>query len=1185
MVAAPRPSFSFLPCIAVLMEPTETDEGVPTVIPPVFSDPSGRRWRTLRGTALGFGVVTTLLALVLVLAVLVPPLLPQTWQLQAPAGSRTPRTPNRQRDVARKQARARLVTALKQHHAAPEIRGPRAAAIEPRSSRTPTDSSPIVSGFYVNWDDNSFFALQAHARDMDWVVGEWAFLDSSGASVNWNLGDTKRKDVLGLIENLPRDERPQLFAMLTNVDPVSHAFDVRRARRLLTSPANRQRVIASLVAGVQRYGLKGITVDIEGVDEASREGLGLFVRDLTTALHAVSGISQQTVASDASDEELRAAGRNADYVIVMLYDEHYPTGLPGPVASQAWYDESAIRALTLIPRHKAIFAIGTYGYHWDDTGDKRPAEAATFAEVMRAVREHDGHISFTSPSLNPVATWTDPDSVDHQVWFLDATTAWNELSTAVGLGARGVALWRLGAEDPSLWTVIGARTVPDVVRDLATVAPGYDVEFSGEGEILRVKSKPTMGRRTIGVHTNSELITRVQWNEIPSPYVIERTGASASHRVALTFDDGPDSRWTPAILDTLRSRGVHASFFIIGSNALLEIPLVRRIMAEGHELGNHTFTHPNLARTPAFFTKLELDATERLIEAITDRRTALFRPPYFGDAEPTTADELVPVSLANDLGYITVGLHVDSDDWLLPGAQQIVNNVLEARSKGNVVLLHDSGGDRTQTVAAIGPLIDSLRARGDTVVLLSELLGLTRDEAMPPLPLSSASSRTLTLAAFSTLGAVETSVTWIFILAVVLGTVRIIVVLVLAILHRLRAVRRGRQPLDFAPHVSIIVPAYNEARVIEKTIRSLLGQQFPGTLDVVVVDDGSPDGTGAIARDLFRDEPRVSVFVKPNGGKSSALNYGIDRAVGEIVICLDADTVFERRTVAELVAPLRDASVGAVAGNAKVGNRLNLVTRWQAVEYVTSQNVDRRAFDLLNCITVVPGAVGAWRRSAIRAAGGFTHDTLAEDQDATIELRKRGWRIAYAEHAIAWTEAPDSFRTLVKQRFRWSFGTLQCAWKHRGTLLRRRYGSLGMVAMPNTWLFQLLFTAISPLADLLFLISVATVFSTYMAHGATFAWQSGTQLVAAYLIFLTMDWLAAVIAFMMEPDEDKRLTWLILIQRFAYRQLMYWVVVKSFVAAARGGLVGWGTLERKGTVSAQEGASREQVATTSFPRP
>jgi peptidoglycan-N-acetylglucosamine deacetylase len=1126
-------------------EPRGQNTAVPVQ---VFSDPTGRRWRTLRGAALGLGVGTTLLAFVLLLTVLVPPLLPDTWQPAMAAVPQLPRAVNRQRDAARVSARKRLLNALAQHRVAPVQRGPHPESIAPTTTRAVIDSNPTVLGFYVNWDDNSFFSLQAHAREMDGVVGEWAFLADSGNAVTWNLGDTKKKDVLGLVKALPVDERPRLYAMLTNVDPVSHSFDPKRAHRLLTDATNRARAIQSLASGVKRFGLAGVMIDLEQVDAESRAGLSVFVRELRDALAVDSALVMQTVASDASDTELRDAGQNADLVIVMLYDEHYATGDPGPVASQSWYDAGAKRALTLMPREKAIFAIGTYGYHWDDSGAPGPADAATFSEVMRSVREHKGRVTYMSPSLNPVATWTDADSTDHQVWFLDAITAWNEFSTTVALGARGVALWRLGAEDPSLWRVIGTKSVPNPAVDLAAVPPGYDVEFNGTGEILRVQSRPTTGHRTIGINTASQLITRAAWNQIPTPYVIERTGSQAPHRVALTFDDGPDSRWTPAILDTLRSRGVQATFFVIGSNALTNIPLVQRIMREGSELGNHTFTHPNLAITPAFITRLELDATERLIEAITDRRSALFRPPYFGDAEPTTADELVPVALANDLGYVTVGLHVDSDDWLQPGAQKIVSNVLDSRDRGNVVLLHDSGGDRSQTVAAIGPLIDSLRARGDTVVLLSALIGLTRDQAMPPLPESRAVSRDFTLAAFFTLGAVRTGVTWLFMTAVFLGAIRIVLVLSLAIAHRIRNARRGRPTLDFAPHVSVIVPAFNEARVIEKTIHSLLSQRYRGTLDVVVVDDGSPDGTGDVATRAF-----------------------IERARGEIVICLDADTVFEIDTIAELVYPLRDPAVGAVAGNAKVGNRLNLVTRWQALEYVTSQNVDRRAFDLLNCITVVPGAVGAWRRQAILDAGGFTHDTLAEDQDATIELRKRGWRIAYAERAVAWTEAPDTFKTLVKQRFRWSFGTLQCAFKHRATLFRKRYGTLGSIAMPNTLLFQLFFTAISPLADLLFVFSVISVGLTYLEHGATFAWQTGTQLVAVYMIFLLMDWLAAVIAFMLEPDEERRLTWLILIQRFAYRQIMYWVVLKSLVAAARGGLVGWGKLERKGTVAAHAG--------------
>ena len=168
-----------------------------------------------------------------------------------------------------------------------------------------------------------------------------------------------------------------------------------------------------------------------------------------------------------------------------------------------------------------------------------------------------------------------------------------------------------------------------------------------------------------------------------------------------------------------------------------------------------------------------------------------------------------------------------------------------------------------------------------------------------------------------------------------------------------------------------------------------------------------------------------------------------------------------------------DPRIGAVAGNVKVGNRSRWLTRWQALEYITSQNLEKRAFDLLNCIPVVPGALSAWRVEALRSAGGFTADTVAEDTDLTIAIRRIGWRIVYDEEAIGWTEAPETAAALIRQRFRWTFGTLQSFWKHRDTLGRPRYGTLGWVALPNIFLFQLLLPLVSPVIDLLFLGSIA----------------------------------------------------------------------------------------------------------------
>jgi len=412
---------------------------------------------------------------------------------------------------------------------------------------------------------------------------------------------------------------------------------------------------------------------------------------------------------------------------------------------------------------------------------------------------------------------------------------------------------------------------------------------------------------------------------------------------------------------------------------------------------------------------------------------------------------------------------------------------------------------------------------------------------------------------------------WLFLIAVVVGAIRLVVIIMLATYQRYH--RRKPEP-HYTPSVTIIVPAYKEERVIAATIRSLLRQVYGGELEVVVVDDGSPDDTYGVVMREFGGDPRVTAYRKENGGKASALNFGIAHARGEIIVCLDADTQFTPTPVARLVAPLHDPKVGAVAGNAKVGNRHNMVTRWQALEYVTSQNLERRAFAVLNAITIVPGAVGAWRKSYVQAVGGFSDDTLAEDQDLTIAVRRAGHVIAYADQAVAYTEAPDTLRGLAKQRFRWSFGTLQCTWKHRDAFFRPKYGSLGFVGLPNVFLFQLLLPAISPVADLMFLWSIASVWFNARVHTVdgrlAYALPNLEQVLSYYAVFLLVDWLAAVIAFLMEGDEDKSLTWSIFVQRFAYRQVMYWVVVRSFAAALSGRLQGWGKLERKATVSLPE---------------
>jgi cellulose synthase/poly-beta-1,6-N-acetylglucosamine synthase-like glycosyltransferase len=572
-----------------------------------------------------------------------------------------------------------------------------------------------------------------------------------------------------------------------------------------------------------------------------------------------------------------------------------------------------------------------------------------------------------------------------------------------------------------------------------------------------------------------------------------------------------------------------------------------------------------------------LNATQRLIESLVGRSTVLFRPPYFGDAEADKPQDVEPAILAQEMGYLMVGVRIDPDDWKLPvTADQIVSRTMQRaldanpETRGQVILLHDSGGDRSATIEALPRLIHDLRAKGFRFVPVSDLGGFSRDQVMPPIPQSQRVFTRADAVTFFFLSTGGWTLQWIFLIGILLGLGRLLFVGSLAFAQWLRSRRRERlhSGINYAPFVSVVVPAFNEEMVIEKTIRSLLASDYR-SFEIIIVDDGSTDNTSGVVIEKFGHEDRVRLFTEANAGKAEALNTGLRHATGEVVIALDADTLFSPQTIGALAHRFYDPQMGAIAGNAKVGNRINLVTRWQALEYITSQNMDRRAFASLNCITVVPGAVGAWRRDLVEKAGGFTSDTLAEDQDLTLRIRRLGYKIGYEETAIAWTEAPDTLRSLAKQRFRWAYGTLQCMWKHLDALFRPRYGTLGFIATPNVWIFQILFPLISPVMDLMLVYTLISAGLDRWQQPTGYSSTNLQQVLFYYALFLAIDWVSACFAFILEKRERWSLLWWLFLQRFCYRQVMYYVMLKSVAMAVRGPLVGWGTLERKATAEAQ----------------
>jgi cellulose synthase/poly-beta-1,6-N-acetylglucosamine synthase-like glycosyltransferase len=523
--------------------------------------------------------------------------------------------------------------------------------------------------------------------------------------------------------------------------------------------------------------------------------------------------------------------------------------------------------------------------------------------------------------------------------------------------------------------------------------------------------------------------------------------------------------------------------------------------------------------------------------------------------------------IPQEMGYILVGAWIDPHDWGSPGGgappptDEIVKRVLHDVNRGNVLMLHDGGGDRSHTVAALPRIIDGLRAAGYEIVPVSQLLNQTRAQVMPPVTGKELWAARADAYIFEFLTIIRVGIASIFVLGILLVSCRAIIIGLLALIEKLRP-SPGDHP-DFRPQVSVLIPAYNEEDVIVRTVNAALAADYPN-MEVIVVNDGSTDLTEELLEKNFSADPRVRIIHQANGGKPSALAHALEAATSPIVVTIDADTVIEREAVTKLVRNFADPRVGAVAGNVKVGNRTRWLTRWQALEYITSQNMEKRAFDLLNCIPVVPGAVGAWRVEAIAAAGGFSADTVAEDTDLTIAIRRAGWRISYDEDAIGYTQAPETAEALMGQRFRRTFGTLQSVWKHRDTVGRWKYGTLGWIALPNIFLFQLLLPLFSPAIDLLFLLSLA-LWGLAQVHIAQIPqlWtaQDLELSVIFFLGFMLIDLLACVIAFALEKKEDWSLLLPLILQRFYYRQMMYVVLFRALTQAVKGRPVGWRGVE------------------------
>jgi len=1055
-----------------------------------------------------------------------------------------------------------------------------------RIGQIPEGYDPLRAAFFVSWDANSLATLKKHYKDLDLLMPEQLHAvtpDGALTVVDYERGSEKVKvtpeQAIAVLKDdklhqwmrslNPPIELP-MMGLLNNYDGT--VWRVEEMDQMLADAEARARLVRDTVQYAVEAHQSGIVVDFEEVPLKSQPNFRQFIAELAPALHAAN--MKLMVALPARDDDYDYAffGRETDAIILMNYDQHWLTSPPGPIAAQDWFMENLRQIRDVVPAQKIVVGIANYAYDWAlpvKKGDPPHAEEFSVQEALLHAHESEADVDFDATALNPHYSYDDEQDHTHQVWLLDAVTAYNELRACERLGVQGTALWRLGTADTSLWPIWDAVNADDATRaKLENLPPGPDLILEGAGDIWHITDVPKPGKRSFTYDNISDLITSEKYDAIPLSYDIDQIGA-AKNKLVISFDDGPDRRWTPRILDVLKEKKAPAVFFVVGENANANPDILKREYNEGHEIGNHTFTHPQFDEISHTQLKWELNLTQRLIESTLGVKSILFRPPYGIDHQPEYAEEVAQLPYPQDMGYLIVGQRVDPDDWRVDGnrpqrpAEEIVEDVVKQAKNGNIILLHDGGGQREQTVEALPLIIDRLRTEGYEFTSVAGLLGQTRDAVMMPLTFREKIVARADGVIFGIFQWSRFAIATVFVLGIVLVSGRAVIIGILAIIEKLRP-DHAKEPNPL-PAVTVLIPAYNEETVIVDTVNSVLLSDVKD-LHVIVVDDGSTDRTMELLQANFGRNDAVQIVHQVNHGKAAALNNALSHARTEIVVTIDADTEIEPDAIRKLLRHFSDPKVAAVAGNVKVGNRSRWLTRWQALEYVTSQNMEKRAFDLLNCITVVPGALGAWRKKAIEDGGGITADTVAEDADLTIAIRRLGWRIAYDEEAIAWTEAPETPGALIRQRFRWTFGTLQSFWKHSNTLFQPKYGTLGFVALPNIFVFQIVLPLISPLLDLLFfgslvLWGLAQLRITQIPQMWTTA--DVQRSVVFFLAFLIIDVLTCVVAFALERHEDWTLLIPVLLQRFYYRQLMYIVLFRSVKEAVSGRPVGWRGVEHE----------------------
>ncbi|MDQ2092987.1 glycosyltransferase [Rhodalgimonas zhirmunskyi] len=996
-------------------------------------------------------------------------------------------------------------------------------------------------------------SLQRSCGALDVIVPDWFSIRRTTHGLFVDVAKESVREEVEAYRNSTATP-PQLMPTVL----LETGFDTETFLDDLLLPKISQAIASDLLAATEALDASGLCLDFRQLGEEQLVLLDPFFELMSTGLKdhgwascAILSVEQKVWA----DQDLM---RHFDTVVLKVFRQPWVGSPPGPLAADAWFEDVVTRALAAIGSDRLTLALGSFAVEW--TTQEPLPRVLPYAQAVSQVSKAGSELHFSPQTGNTFATYHDKSRRNHKLWLLDAAAFHNQRQKLFALGARNIGVWSLGTEDPGIWDVLNDKTrdPENLASRLSEMRFPDFVSYRGQGPFLRVVSRPRYGQRQVEFDPATGLITDVTYSRLPLPYTLERYGRPAPNKLVLTFDDGPHEEYTSAILDTLKETGTPGAFFVVGTRVMEEPELLKRLIAEGHEVGAHTFSHPRMDLISRSRTELEHGMLDKAIAGYAGRSTLLYREPFMRAGGPIEESRVRSLETVQAAGSIIAGMEIVPKDWEGISAEEIADYVIEEVNKGagNVILLHDGGKDRSASVEALPVIIRELKAQGYEFTSLADLLGTTPAALMPVVD---SNWLLFDRISFGFLSATWISLETIFWLVLAIGVIRTLIILGLAL------VRQRVRPIDngYEPKVTVVIPAYNEEAVIANCIRSVLASNYRN-FDVIVVDDGSQDETfNEMLR--FRTKPNVHIYAQLNQGKWSALNAAVANTTSEVMICIDADTEVHPDAIGHLVRQFSNPKVGAVAGKITVGNRRNLLTRLQALEYVTAQNFDRRAYDLINGMLVVPGAIGAWRTSAVRDAGRYCNDTMTEDADLTIAVNRAGYRITYEEKALAYTEAPDTIRLLLAQRLRWTLGMFQAAWKHKAAFREKR--TVGLVSIPDMLIFGYLFPLLAPIADLFVAILLYKFFAgDWTGEVGVAVSDTPAHLIWAYMMLPLLDLVVAAYALKTDKQESLTLLWLFPFQRFFYRQILYCSVYRSLLRALSGTLAGWGRKKRTGYV-------------------